>query len=114
MTLMSLLLAAVTFNPVLAPHSITGSTQGDIQAQAISPDATCKAGAICASRTITGKWNYCFFTNVYNGVIGGTPLTVNVTQTGAQGSPVYIYWVNTLNKNLTILGGTVKVHYTCV
>jgi len=114
MFLMSLVLAAVTFNPMIAPQGTTARTEGYVQGQAISPDASCVPGGICASLKLTGKWNYCFFTNVYNGIVGGTPLSMEVTQTGLQGSPVYLYWVNATNKTLGIKGGTTKAHYACV
>jgi hypothetical protein len=100
--LMSLLLSAITFNPAMMPASNMGSVSGTIQADVISPDATCKAGAICAKATLTGKHNGCFFNNFYNGSTGGTPLTMDVTESGANGSPVYVYWVNATSINITI------------
>jgi hypothetical protein len=107
MILMSLLLAALTFNPPMAPHA--APTQGYIQSDSISPDNTnCKPGVICASATINNLAG-CFINNFYNGSKGGTPLTIDVTQTG--GSKVYVYWVNATNKTITIFGNAQAKYY---
>jgi hypothetical protein len=74
----------------------------------------CKPGAICASTTLTGNHNGCFFNNVFNGVVGGTPLTMDITQTGSPGSKVFVYWVNATNKTLLIYGGQTKAKFYCV
>jgi hypothetical protein len=111
MILMSLLLAALTFAPAMAPHPL-GATEGIIQARAASPDATCPPGGICASTTV--HRNACFYSNFWQkGVVGGTPLTIDVTQTGPQGSPTYLYWVNATNKNITITGGSTQAKFVC-
>lgn len=108
MFLMSVLLAAVTFNPAIAPRP---ATEGIVQAQAISPDSSCAPGAICAKALMPSPRNGCFFNNFWNGVVGGTPLTVNVTQTGPGGHPVYIYWVNATNKTIVITGKAAAKFY---
>jgi hypothetical protein len=110
MMLMSLLLAAVTFNPAMVQRPAFAN-EGTIYAKTITPDKSCKAGDICASAKFNR--NGCFFNNFWNGSTGGTPLTIDVTQTGPQGSVVYIYWVNTTNKTLTITGQAVAKYY-CV
>jgi hypothetical protein len=98
--LISLILAALTFNPALAPHP-AGPVEGYVSAKPIQPDFTCAPGAICASKKF--YTNGCYFNNFYNGSEGGTPLAVNVTQTGPQGSVVYIYWINNTNKTIKII-----------
>lgn len=109
MFLISLILAALTFSPAIAPHP-AGVTEGMLSARAISPDATCKPGAICASTTF--HTNGCFFNNFWQkGVKGGTPLALDVTQTGSNGSPVYIYWVNNTNKDIGITGNVYLKFY---
>lgn len=109
MILISLILAALTFSPAIAPRP-SGVTEGFLSARAISPDATCDSGHICASTTF--HTNGCYFNNFWNGSVGGTPLTIDVTQTGSNGSPVYIYWVNSTNKTLKIIS-MAKVKYYC-
>jgi hypothetical protein len=109
---LSLLLSAITFNPALAPRS-TGSVEGFVTAQALSPDATCKPGAICASTNLPVKRNGCYANNFYNGTNGGTPLSVELTQTGPNGSVVYIYWINATNTSLTIKGTGASAKYYC-
>ncbi len=105
---LSLLLSAITFNPAMA-HS-TGPAEGFIQAQAISPDKTCKPGAICASYTFNR--NGCFFNNFWQkNAKGGTPLAIDVTQTGSNGSPVYVYWVNNTNTSIAITGMAYAKYY---
>ena len=113
MFLVSLLLSVVTFNPALPAHEMTGSISGTIQANVISPDATCKPGAICASTKMKNPRNGCFFNNFSNSASGGgTPLTMDVTETGGNGSPVYVYWVNATNLNIKI-AGTANANYYC-
>jgi hypothetical protein len=109
MILMPLLLAAITFNPAMAPRPALGPTEGYIAADAISPDSTCKPGAICASFTFNR--NGCYFNNFWNSSKGGTPLAIDVTQTGSNGSNVYIYWVNNTNVNLAIKGKAYAKYY---
>lgn len=109
MFLLSVLLSAITFNPAMPPHEATGATEGYIQAASISPDNTCKPGAICASTTFNK--NGCFFNNFWNSSKGGTPLTIDVTQTGGSGSKVYVYWVNATNTTISITGSAQAKYY---
>ncbi len=109
MLFLSMLLSVVTFNPAMAPRTAMGHTEGYLQARVISPDSTCKPGAICASQTFNR--NGCFFNNFMNGNNGGTPLTVDVTQTGSNGSNVYVYWINNTNKNIAINGNATAKYY---
>jgi hypothetical protein len=113
MILMPLMLAAVTYNPVMAPRVGVAPLEGIVQAASISPDAVCKPGAICASARLPVNRNGCFVNNFYNGSIGGTPLTIDVTQTGGNGSKVYIYWVNATKLNITIKGSGAAAKYYC-
>jgi hypothetical protein len=107
---LSLLLSAITLNPAMAPQMSTGPTEGFISAPVISPDnSSCKPGAICASTTFNR--NGCFFNNFWNGSKGGTPLTINITQTGSNGSKVYVYWVNATNKTIGIKGNAQAKFY---
>jgi hypothetical protein len=110
MFLMSVLLSAITFNPAIAPGAAMGGTSGTIHANAISPDSNCKPGAICASSTF--HKNGCYFNNMWNSGTGGTPLTVDVTETGNNGSKVYVYWVNATNQTIGIKG-TANANYYC-
>ncbi len=112
MILTSFILAALTFNPALAPRSDSGVIAGTIQADSISPDFTCKPGAICAKTRMPNPRNGCFFNNFYNGSEGGTPLTVNVTESGSNGSAVFIYWVNATSTTLKILNKA-TVNFYC-
>jgi hypothetical protein len=75
----------------------TGMIQSDMM-----PDSTCKPGAICASKkTSLGKG--CFFNNAWkSGAYGGTPLTIDVTETASK--TTYVYWVNSTNQNIGITG----------
>jgi hypothetical protein len=107
---MSLLLSVITLNPAMAPPSAMGASEGYITANAISPDSTCKPGAICASHKFNR--NGCFFNNFWNSNNGGTPLAIDVTETGGNGSPVYIYWVNNTDKNISITNKA-TVNYYC-
>jgi hypothetical protein len=107
-----MLLSAITFNPAMAPARTTVS-EGLVYARAIEPDASCKPGAICASANLPVKQNGCYANNFYNGTNGGTPLSVELTQTGGNGSVVYIYWVNATNKTLTLKGSGAVAKYYC-
>jgi hypothetical protein len=102
MFLFSLLLSAITFNPAMPAREVSGSVSGTIQADVISPDFTCKPGAICAKTTMKSPRNGCYFNNVWSSTSGGTPLTVDVTETGSNGSPVYVYWVNATSLSIAI------------
>lgn len=84
----------------MAPRVGAAPTEGYISADAISPDKTCKPGAICAS--YTANRNGCFFNNFWNSSKGGTPLAIDVTQTGPNGSNVYVYWVNNTSTSIAI------------
>jgi hypothetical protein len=108
---LSLLLSVIALNPVAAPDAATGPSDGYLAADVISPDRNCGPGAICGSATVHGLTR-CFFNNYYNGVVGGTPLTIDVTQTGT--STVYVYWVNATNKTIGIKGTKVYTKYHCV
>jgi hypothetical protein len=102
MFLLSVLLSTVSFAPAMQPRApMMGARTGMIQSDMI-PDSTCKPGAICASKkTTVGKG--CFFNNYWKkGSTGGTPLAVNVTETGS--STTYVYWVNNTNQNIGITG----------
>jgi hypothetical protein len=110
MLLTSLLLSVITLNPAMAPPSARGFTQGYVQAGPISPDSTCQPGAICASSK-TFYRNGCFFNNFWNNSNGGTPLAIDITETGPNGSPVYIYWVNNTNTNILITGKATANYY---
>lgn len=112
MILMSLLLAGVTFNPALAPRVGASPAEGFVQAQAISPDKVCKPGDICAKTRLPINRNGCYVNNFWNSTVGGTPLTIDVTQTGSNGSPVYLYWVNATNLNISITS-MAKAKYYC-
>jgi hypothetical protein len=109
MLLTSLLLSVITLNPAMTPPSAVGASQGYITANAISPDSTCKPGAICASFKFNR--NGCFFNNFWNGSNGGTPLAIDVSQTGGNGSAVWIYWVNNTNKNISITNKASAKYY---
>jgi hypothetical protein len=108
--LISLILAALTFNPAIAPHPST-VTEGYLDARPIQPDFSCAPGAICASAKF--HTNGCYYNNFWNpGVKGGTPLSIDVTQTGSNGSVVYIYWINNTNKTLKITS-VASLKYYC-
>ena len=102
---LSLLLAVSTFNPAVAG----GPTEGFLSASPISPDSTCKPGKICASQTF--NLNGCFFNNFWNNSKGGTPLTIDVTQTGGNGSKVYVYWINATDTTISIKGNATAKYY---
>jgi hypothetical protein len=109
MFLMSLLLSVITLAPAMASPLAAGHIEGYITADAIAPDKVCKPGDICASTTFSR--NGCLFNNFWNNSNGGTPLTIDVTQTGGNGSKVYVYWVNATNKNIGITGKASAKYY---
>lgn len=84
--------------PAMAPHDFAVARTGTIYGSPISPDSSCKPGKICASaKKAVGKG--CYFNNYYKkNVVGGTPLAVNVSETGS--STDFVYWVN--DTDLTI------------
>jgi len=96
--------------PATAPHGPAGGQTGQIFANSISPDSSCKPGAICASKkTSVGKG--CFFNNAYKAnSYGGTPLAINVTETNTK--TTYVYWVNDTNQTIGITGSA-SANYYC-
>jgi len=102
MLLASLLLSAITFNPAMAPAG-GGYIEGYIQAQPLADETPCKPGHICASKKTTSLHG-CFVLNFYNGTDGGTPLALDVTETGGAGSQTYVYWINNYYKDINITG----------
>jgi hypothetical protein len=111
MFLLSVLLSAVTFAPAMQQHApIVGVRTGVIQSD-IMPDSTCKPGAICASKT-TSYGKGCYFNNYYvKGSKGGTPLTIDVTETNSK--TTYVYWVNTTNQNIGLSGKGAYANFYC-
>ncbi len=110
MFLMSLLLSVITLAPAM-PAQPTAAREGMISAGPISPDKVCQPGDICASTTF--NQNGCLFVNFYNKTKGGTPLTIDVTQTGANGTAVYVYWINATNTNI-VIAGKAQAKYYCL
>lgn len=109
MFLLSVLLSTVSFAPAVQPHAPMGVRTGVIQSD-MMPDSSCKPGAICASKKTTlGKG--CFFNNLWKkGNTGGTPLTIDVTETGS--STTWVYWVNATNQTIGITGNA-SANYYC-
>lgn len=105
----SMLLSVITLNPAMTPRADMGMREGFISAGPISPDKVCKPGDICASKTV--NMNGCFYINFWNKTNGGTPLAIDVTQTGGKGSNTYVYWVNDTNKNISIAGSATAKFY---
>jgi hypothetical protein len=110
MFLLSVLFSVITLNPAITGQPV--ALAGEISAPAISPDANCGPGKICASARLPINRNGCHVNNVWNSSKGGTPLTIDVTETGGNGSAVYVYWVNATDKTIAITG---KAHanYYC-
>lgn len=111
MFLFSLILSAITFAPAMASHVFPTVRSGVIFADAISPDKSCAPGKICASlKTNIGKG--CFVNNLYKkGSYGGTPLAINITETGS--STTFIYWVNDTDTTIGITGKA-SANYYCL
>ena len=110
MFLLSVLLSAITFEPAMQQHApMMGARTGVIQSD-MMPDSSCKPGAICASsKTTLGKG--CFFNNYWKkNNTGGTPLTIDVTETGS--STTWVYWVNATNQTIGITGKA-SANYYC-
>jgi hypothetical protein len=107
MFLLSVLLSAITFNPAMAAPSMA-TLSGSVEAYPIGADATpgksfaCKSGAICASARLPVNRNGCHVNNFWNSAKGGTPLTIDITETGGNGSKVFVYWVNATSATITI------------
>ena len=94
----------------MAPREMSplaGYVQGDV----ISPDRNCKPGDICAKGSMPSPRNGCFFNNFYSSTKGGTPLTLDVTETGSNGSAVYVYWVNATDITIAIKGKAYANYY---
>ena len=111
MFLLSVLLSAITFNPAMASPGF-GSLSGTVDASPDASDPMCKPGAICASARLPVNRNGCKVNNFWNNNKGGTPLTIDVTETGGNGSKVFVYWVNATNKIITITG-MASANYYC-
>jgi hypothetical protein len=109
MFLMSFLLAALTLNPAVAIHPSIGATEGYIEAEPMGV-TNCKPGAICAFKKTT--LHGCFINNVWNNSKGGTPLAIDVSETGGSGTTTWVYWVNNTNKTLGITGKA-TAHFYC-
>ncbi len=109
MFLISLLLSVVTFNPAMLQHQGHITSQGVISGT-VTPNAktSCQPGDICASTTVKGQG--CLYVNYMNGSNGGTPLTIDVTETNT--NKTYVYWVNAYNKPITIKGNA-KANFYC-
>ena len=57
--------------------------------------------------------NGCHVNNFWQkNVKGGSPLTIDVTETGGNGSKVFIYWVNATSLTITITG-MASANYYC-
>ena len=110
MLLIPMLLSAITFAPMASHGTNAAPAEGILTSQPLAK-ATCAPGDICATQKLNR--NGCFFNNYYNGTVGGTPLAIDVTQTGPQGSPTYIYWVNNTNKNI-VIKSYAYVKYYCL
>jgi hypothetical protein len=109
MFLASLLLSVVSFTPAFAPHPAAASyVEGFVQTRA--GETTCQPGHICATLQTT-KLHGCYVVNFANGSNGGTPLTVDVTQSGAAGSTTTVYWINNYYKNVQINGLATAKYY---
>ena len=71
---------------------------GEMIRQALLP----RGAEIGADQTLPVKRNGCLVNNFWNSSKGGTPLTIDVTETGKNGSKVYVYWVNATNATIKI------------
>lgn len=111
MFFLSLLLSAITFNPAMAAQAMT-PLSGSVQGNPIAPDAMCMGGMICASARLPINRNGCHVNNVWNSTVGGTPLTIDVTETGNNGSKVFIYWVNATSTTIKITKNA-SANYYC-
>ncbi len=107
MILLSLLLA-VTLGPAFSAHP-ANFVEGAIQARPLANETTCKPGHICASAKTT--LHGCFVVNFWNGTTGGTPLAIDITQTGSAGTTTWVYWVNNTNQNIGITGNAQAKYY---
>lgn len=106
---MSLLLSVITLNPAMAPGPAMGASEGYIQGDVLPGETNCQPGHICASKKTT--LHGCFLVNFYNGTNGGTPLTIDVTQTGGPGTTTWVYWINTYYKTIAIKGSATAKYY---
>lgn len=112
MFLASVLLSVVSFAPAFAPHAgaTSGYVEGYMQAQPLASETPCKPGHICASLKTT-KLHGCYVVNFDNGTNGGTPLTIDVTQTGPAGTTTYVYWINNYYRDIQITGLATAKYY---
>ena len=112
MFLLSVLLSAITFNPAMASPGMT-PLSGVVEATPTQP-TQCANPARSAPRqgfpsTATAVTS---ITSGKNNIKGGTPLTIDVTETGGNGSKVFIYWVNATITTITITG-MASANYYC-
>jgi hypothetical protein len=109
MFLASLLLSVVSFAPAFAPHPAAASyVEGFVRTQA--SETTCHPGHICASVQTT-KLHGCYVVNFANNSNGGTPLAIDVTESGAYGTTTTVYWINNYNKDVQINGQATAKYY---
>lgn len=107
----SLLLSVVSFAPALAPHAGAHNyVEGFMQARPLAGETTCHPGHICASLQTT-QLHGCFVVNFDNGTNGGTPLAIDVTQSGPAGSTTTVYWINNYFKDVQISGNATAKYY---
>jgi hypothetical protein len=109
MLFMSLLLSVVTLNPAMPARSAMGPTEGIIQGTVLPDGTNCQPGHICASAKTT--LHGCFVNNFYDSSNGGTPLTIDVSQTGKAGTTTWIYWINSYYKTISIKGNAQAKYY---
>ena len=109
MLIASLLLSVVSFTPAFASHPAS-ARYAEGFAQTNASETTCHPGHICATLQTT-KLHGCFVVNFANGTNGGTPLAVDVTQTGAAGTTTTLYWINNSNKDVQINGLATAKYY---
>lgn len=109
MLLASLLLSVVSFTPGFAQHPAAHNyVEGFVQTPA--SETTCHPNHICATLQTT-KLHGCFVVNFANSGNGGTPLAIDVTQSGAAGTTTTIYWINNYNKDVQIAGQATAKYY---
>ena len=102
MLLMSLLLSVITLNPAMARRRRVSRMDTFKPAQSLRTALASPAPSVPHLQNFNR--NGCFFNNFWNNSNGGTPLAIDITETGSNGSPVYIYWVNNTNTNIMITG----------
>jgi hypothetical protein len=87
-----------------------GSVEGFVQAQPLASESPCRPAHICAALKTT-KLHGCYVVNFDNGANGGTPLALDVTQSGSSGSETYVYWINNYYKDVQIYGYATAKYY---